>query len=238
MPETGRTALIAGASGRLGPVLAAEFAAAGTDLVLAARRSPEQLARQVTEEHGVRVLPVAADVTDETSLGDLRAAVSTLNGGCLDAVVSSVTAFDGRLRRAADLDADEFRRVLDTDLAGPFLLAQAVLPFLEKSASPRVVLLSSLAGLRGRPGAAHLCAAKAGLTGLALALSWEWGELGVLVNVVAPGPIQVPDSAAHPPAGVPAFSDPRDVAAAVVFLASAANRRLTGQILTLNGGAP
>jgi 3-oxoacyl-[acyl-carrier protein] reductase len=238
MPESSRLVLVAGASGRLGGVIAAGLAAAGTDLILVGRHRPDELAGRLARDYGIRAVPIAADVTDEKAMRLMAETAASVGNGRLDAVISSVTGFDGEPSPAAGLAADTFRRVVDTDLTGVFLLAQASLPMLERSAAPRVVLISSLAGLRGRPGAAHLCAAKAGLTGLVLALAREWALKRILVNAVAPGPIRTPGGAEHPPVAGVRFNDAEDVAAPVLFLSSAANRQLTGQILAVNGGEP
>jgi gluconate 5-dehydrogenase/3-oxoacyl-[acyl-carrier protein] reductase len=235
----GKRVFIAGASGGLGAHLAAAFAEAGADLVLHAntnRAAAHELAAVLADKHQVSAAVVSGDLTADADVAAIAA--ETAAGGPLDAVVSCVTGFSGRPAAVADLDVAEFRRVVDTDLVAPYALTRALLPLLRAATAPRVLLVSSVAGLRGRPGAAHLCAAKAGLTGLTLALARELGPDGITVNCVAPGPIAGPHAGPMPANGLVAPSQPEDVAGAVLFLVSDLNSRINGQVVVVNGGLP
>ncbi|WP_405528411.1 SDR family oxidoreductase [Streptomyces canus] len=216
-----RRLLVAGATGLVGTAVAESAAAQGTDLVLLGRSADrlQRLAARLEDEHGVTALPLAADVTDPASLDHAvdRARATGLDR--LDAVVSLVTGYRGRPLSVADLSAAEFREVLDTDVIGGFLLVRSWLALLRAAPAGRVVLVSSVAGLRGRPMAAHLCAAKAGVHGLVLGLSAELAAEGIGVRCVAPGPISRP-GARHPPSPI-APTTPERVAAAVLGLTGA-----------------
>jgi len=131
--------------------------------------------------------------------------------------------------------------MLDSDLAGPYALLQAAVPAMRGRCWGRIVLVSSCAGEEGWEGAAAYAAAKAGLAGLARSLAWELGREGILVNVVAAGltltdrvrrnsPAQVREAIAG---RVPSrrLSGPADVAELIVFLASDANRNISGEIV-------
>jgi len=143
--------------------------------------------------------------------------------------------------RFEDLPATEWRAILDTDLAGPYRLLQAIIPVMRGRGWGRIVLVSSGVGEEGWQGAVGYAAAKAGLTGLARSLAWEVGPEGILVNVVAPGLTMtqrarqaVPPEIAERFAGrVPSrrLSGPDDVAALIVFLGSAANANISGELL-------
>ncbi|MFJ2865819.1 SDR family NAD(P)-dependent oxidoreductase [Kitasatospora sp. NPDC087314] len=227
--------LLAGATGLVGAAAARSAAAQGAGLVLLGRSAEalSALAGELAGEFsGTPVHPVVADLTDQASLDAAFAALPAAGVDRLDAVVNLATGYTGRPVPVGELPAEEFRRVVDTDLVGAFLLVRTALPLLRRAPDPRVVLVSSLAGLRGRPGAAHLCAAKAGVNGLALALAIELGEQGVAVNTVAPGPIARP-GVPHPPTPVP-LASPEQVAAAVLRLTEAADAR-RGETVIVTG---
>ncbi len=236
----GGWALVAGATGKVGAAVASALAARGMNLVLHTGRRHEVVtatAEALADKYGVATVPVTADLTDPAGLERLNRSLTDAGVERLDVLINCVTGFDGRPRQIDDLSIEEFRQVVEADLVVPYGLVRTLLPLLARAEGARVVLLSSLAGLRGRPGAAHLCAAKAGLTGLALALSRDLAEQRVTVNLVAPGPIQPPDAPALPlPPGVVANS-PDEVADAVALFAGL-KAPVTGQTLIVNGGLP
>jgi 3-oxoacyl-[acyl-carrier protein] reductase len=131
--------------------------------------------------------------------------------------------------------------MIDTDLAAPYALMQAVVPAMRGRGWGRIVLVSSGAGEEGWQGAAAYATAKAGLVGLARSLAWELGPDGILVNVVAPGltltdrvrdtvpPEMVERFAARVPSR--RLSSPEDLAGLIVFLASDANRNVSGELV-------
>jgi len=233
-------ALVAGSTGLVGTAVAEGFASQGVNLVLHSGSRLGAAASQgdkLASSFGVRCVPLVADVTSETALATARCQAEASGVRHLDALVNCATGYDGRPADMKALDATAFRRVIDVDLVGSYLLVRAFLPMLCQARAARVVLLSSLAGVRGRPAAPHLCAAKAGVAGLALGLSRDLAEANIRVNVVAPGPVQDPDAGPLPlPPGMPA-SAPEDVAATVLMLAGT-TPRLAGQVIIINGGQP
>jgi len=233
-------ALVAGSTGLVGTAVAEAFAGQGVNLVLHSGSKLAAAACQadtLASRFGVRCVPLTADLTSEAALTAARRQAEASGIRHLDALVNCATGYDGRPADLKDLDAAAFRRVIDVDLVGSYLLVRAFLPMLRQAGTARVVLLSSLAGVRGRPAAPHLCAAKAGITGLALGLSRDLAEAGIRVNVVAPGPVQRPGADPPPlPPGMPA-SAPGEVAATVLMLAGPAPG-LAGQVIVVNGGQP
>jgi gluconate 5-dehydrogenase/3-oxoacyl-[acyl-carrier protein] reductase len=239
----GRWVFVAGATGRVGSVLVAALGALGANVVVHTGRSgadAAQLAKQIAAEHGVEAVPVVADVTSGTDLAGILDELRAAGIESLDVLVNCVTGSGGGAPAVADLDPQEFRRVVDVDLAGSFLLVQTLLPLLAGSARPRVLLLSSMAGVRGRPGAAHLCAAKAGVAGLAGALARDLSAAGIAVNCLAPGPVFAPGAA--PPHGAlgpgVGINSPADIANTIVSFVSDLNGQVNGQLLVVNGGQP
>jgi gluconate 5-dehydrogenase/3-oxoacyl-[acyl-carrier protein] reductase len=237
----GARVLVAGATGLVGGAVVRAFAAVGADVVVHGR--DEKVARafadRVTAEHGVQAHAVTADLTVPDGPEALRAGLDAAGVDRLDVLVNCVTGYDGRPRPAAALTAEEFRALLDSDLVAVFRLVTTVLPFLAAAGRSQVVLLSSLAGVRGRPAAAHLCAVKAGVAGLTLALAHDLAGEGVRVNCVAPGPVQRPGVTHTGPLGpgiVPTTSD--EVAGCVLALASDLSTPVNGHVQVVNGGRP
>ncbi|WP_026316505.1 SDR family NAD(P)-dependent oxidoreductase [Actinokineospora enzanensis] len=232
----GRWVWVAGATGRIGSATATAAAALGADIVVHGSRDTEAvatLAKRLRADHGVQTVEVCADITAAGGVARARAAAAVGGVESVVAVINCVTGYTGKPVTATDLDDDRFRRLVDTDLVGAHALVRDLIPLLDPDGA-RVVLLSSLAGVRGRTGAAHLCAAKAGVNGLVLALAQDLAPLRVLVNAVAPGPVAEPG---QPVPGLPpgvAVNSPAEVAAAVLALAGAMTTH-TGQVVVVNG---
>jgi 3-oxoacyl-[acyl-carrier protein] reductase len=219
--RTGQWIFVAGAGGMVGRAVSRALARQGASLVLHGRADPPDC--------DVRHLPVCGDLTEPAQVDEMLHRLRDHGIGQLQAVINCTTGFDGQPVPVADLTVKEFRRVVDIDLVGSFVLVKSLLPLLRGPHRAHVVLVSSLAAVRGRPGAAHLCAAKAGLHGLALALTQDLAREGIVVHVAAPGPI------GHPPGstGVPSSSADQ-VAEVLAYLASPRSDLLNGQVLQLH----
>jgi 3-oxoacyl-[acyl-carrier protein] reductase len=145
-----------------------------------------------------------------------------------------------------ELDEDEWDRVVDLNLKGPYLCARAVAGGMVERRRGRIINVSSNYGVTGSAPRVHYSAAKAGIIGFTKALALELGPYGITVNAVAPGPtaterVRSKHSAeewAQRAAGIPLgrTGEPEDIADAVLFLASDQARYITGQTLHVNGG--
>jgi len=192
--------------------------------------------------------PGAASASFETDVREPAAVARTVDTiaterGGIDWVVYAAGIVRDRISwRMTDADWDA---VLAVDLSGAFHVARAAAPHLRRSPAGRVVLISSINGLRGKAGQANYAAAKAGLVGLARALALELARDGVTVNVVAPGFVDTPMTAglsesvraealARTPLG--RSGRPEDVAAAVRFLCGGGAGFITGVVLPVDGG--
>jgi len=239
----GKVAIVTGASSGLGVAFTRALAEAGADVVLGARRLDRlQETRQLVEAAGRRALAVKTDVASpEECQALVDAAMQAF--GRVDVLVNN--AGIGTAVPATRESPDEFRRVIDVNLNGCYWMAQACGRVMTPGSS--IVNISSVLGLTtaGLPQAAY-SASKAGLIGLTRDLAQQWtGRKGIRVNALAPGffesemTAQYPDgylAAMGPRMPVGREGDPRELAAALVFLASAAGGYVTGQTLAVDGG--
>lgn len=149
---------------------------------------------------------------------------------------------DGLIMR---MDEDAWDLVLKINLKGAFLMSKAVVRTMLKQKQGAIVNISSVIGLMGNAGQANYAASKAGLIGFTKSFAKEFGRKGIRANAIAPGFINSEMTAVLPEkvkeqmlAQIPmnSFGNPRDVANAVVFLASDKASYITGQVLTVDGG--
>ena len=204
-----------------------------------------ETARMVEEEYGVEALPLEVNVTDKESVGRMvEAAVEHF--GRIDILCNN--AGITQPVTTLDMTKEDFQKVLDVNLIGIFLCSQAVVPVMAKNHYGRIVNTSSVSGKRGGGvyGGSHYSAAKAGILGFAKALAREVVSDGITVNSVCPGAVATDiragisdEKEASIADGVPMgrVGTPREVAAAIAFLASDEASYITGEDIDVNGGS-
>jgi 3-oxoacyl-[acyl-carrier protein] reductase len=238
---TGKTALVTGATGGIGEAIAAALHRQGATVAITGRREAE-LARVAEALGGARVIVAPADLADPAAPAALVEKIETEAGG-LDILVNNA-GFTRDMLALRMGDAD-WNAVLEVDLTAPFRLARAALRGMMKKRSGRIVSIASIVGVTGNAGQANYAAAKAGLIGMSKSLAQEVATRGVTVNVVAPGFVKTAMTDALGEAQKTALlsriptqrmGTPEDIAAAVVYLASAEAGWVTGQTLHVNGG--
>ncbi|NJQ00031.1 SDR family NAD(P)-dependent oxidoreductase [Streptomyces zingiberis] len=237
---SGRTALVTGGAGGIGRAIAEAYTAAGARVVVLDRdlAAAERAAREIGATGGV-----AADVRDEDLV---RAAVAETERllGRIDILVNSAGILSEK--PLVEMELREWQRTIDVDLTGVFLLCRHVVPGMVARRWGRVVNIASQLALKGGASLTHYSAAKAGVLGLTKALALEVARDGVLVNAIAPGPIETPmvdgiseewkrAKRAELPLG--RFGRPEEVAPAAVLLAGSPGGDLfVGQTLGPNSG--
>jgi short-subunit dehydrogenase len=182
MNPSGRTVIITGASSGIGAATARAFAAAGANVVLAARDET----RLATLAQGLAGRPLVAptDIADRYAVKALVAQTIATFGG-IDIVINNAGV--GLAAPVEELDADDFQKALAVDLFGPLALTQAALPHMRQRARGQLIYISSVVGLRALPYLGGYAAAKAALDRLTESLRVELRGSDIAVTLVRPG---------------------------------------------------
>ncbi len=237
----GKNALLTGATGGLGKMIARTLVAQGARVALADMKL-EPL-EEFQKEFGDRAVVVTGNLSDPAVPGAMLKEVEEKLGGGVDILVNNAgLTRDGLAMRMKDEDWD---LVLNVNLSAAFRLSRACLKGMMSRRWGRIVSIASVVGQMGNAGQANYAASKAGLMGMSKSLAQEMAPRGVTVNCVAPGFIITPmtdalteDQKAKMLANIPLgyLGEPKDVAAAIAFLASEEARYITGQTIHVNGG--
>jgi 3-oxoacyl-[acyl-carrier protein] reductase len=236
----GRKALVTGASGGIGGAIATMLHGQGAVVGISGtrREALDERARELGER--VHVLP--CNLADKDAVEALVPAAEAALGG-LDILVNNAgVTRDGLFMRMKDEDWEE---VIAVNLTAAFRLCRAAVKGMMRRRFGRIINITSIVGVTGNPGQGNYTAAKAGMIGMSKSLAGEVASRTVTVNCVAPGFIASPMTdglnekqrgtiLANVPAG--RLGSGEDVAAAVVFLASAEAAYVTGQTIHVNGG--
>lgn len=236
----GRTALITGSARGLGWEMAKGLAEAGARVLLHGR-SHERLAPRLAE------LRAAGRATDAVvfAMADRTAmALALAEAGPIDILIHNVGERDRR--PFTEIEADDFARLIDTDLSAGQALIRLVVPGMVERGWGRLILVTSIAATLAAPGASSYIAAKAGLAALSRALAGELGGKGITSNAISPGFFATETNEALIASAVgermrlrcPArrWADPSEIAGAAIFLASPAASYVNGHTLTVDGG--
>ncbi len=238
-----KVALVTGASQGIGRATALALAESGAKVAIAARNA-EKLASLAAEiaQTGGEALPITMDVADSAQVkAGFQQALAKFSR--LDILVNNAAITRDTL--ALRMKLEDWDAVLRTNLTGAHLCIQQALGAMLKQRSGRIINITSVVAETGNAGQANYVASKAGLIGLTRAIAVEVASRSITVNAIAPGFIETPMTDPLSPelkekmkSMIPLgrFGADKEIASAVVFLASDEAAYITGQVLAINGG--
>lgn len=244
----GKVAIITGAGSGIGKVLATRLAQDGASVVIADLQNHDTAAAAIAKATGARTLGLKVDVASEADVARMAAdTMKTL--GRIDILINNAAIFSTlKLRPFEQIDAAEWRKVMEVNTLGVFLCCRACAPHMRAGGYGRIINLASGAPLKGVPNFLHYIASKGAVIAMSRGLARELGKDGITVNSLAPG-FTVSENIAKDPAHMKAGETsrasraiqrdetPEDLVGAVSFLASADAAFITGQTLVVDGGS-
>jgi len=242
----GRVAIVTGGSRGLGQEMAEGLAEAGASLMLCARR--DEWLTPTVDAFRARGFTVEGMLCDVSKAADVRAVV--------DKTVSRFGKVDILINNAGvtwaaepeDLPLEKWQKVVDINLTGAFLFAQAAGRDMLKREWGRIINIASIAGMHASVNGPHYApyaATKAGLIGLTKELAVSWARKGIRVNAIAPGffhsrladgAIAMNEAAIKASSPIPRVGDAGELKGVAVFLAADASNYITGQTIVVDGG--
>ncbi len=241
-----RVALITGGTKGLGRSIAEGLAAAGADVVVCSRSSDEaaRVAAQIAQSSGRRTLGLRCDVTSEGQVKEL-----------VDRTVRDLGKIDILVNNAGinvrgpieDLKLEDFHKVLETNVTGPWLCARAVVPHMKRAKYGRIINVSSTLGSIALPNRTPYASSKGAVSQMTRVLALELAPYGVTANAICPGPFltEMNASIAQQPktlqdlVGATAlgrWGELHEIQGSAIFLASEASSYITGSLLFVDGG--
>ena len=240
----GKVALVTGGSRGIGRAIAVALAREGAKLAInfAGNEKAAEETKALVEQAGSEAILLKADVSDKDADAALIDTVIKTYGKIDILVNNAGITRDSLMLRMKE---DDFDAVIDTNLRSVFYLTKAAAKSMMKKRTGRIINMSSVVGLTGNAGQVNYAAAKAGVLGVTKSAAKELASRGITVNAVAPGFIEtdmtdvlsdtVKESLLHE-IPLKRMGEPKDVANAVLFLASDQSAYITGQVIHVDGG--
>lgn len=233
----GRRLVVTGAASGIGRATAELFQAAGARVALLDRREPAPLTGDEASSH-------VADISDPASVQAAVADATRALGG-IDGLVNAA-GIGGTSDLAEDIAVDDWRRLLDVNLTGSFLMCRACLPHLRAAGGGTIVNIASGLGLRPFKRRSAYAASKAGVIAFSKVIAMEWAP-EVRVNTICPGAVDTPMVRAEydeevlrtqvgPRYALQRIATPEEIALAALYLSSAESSFVTGIALAVDGG--
>jgi 2-deoxy-D-gluconate 3-dehydrogenase len=244
---SGKVALVTGGSRGLGMAIATAMAGKGADVAICGRKQENlDQAVEVFGQKGIKVMARVANVGKSSEIADLFQAVEQ-QFGTLDILVNNV-GMNILTPSVAEVDEGLWDKIIESNLKGTYLASSRAVGLMKKAGGGKIINISSIAARKAAMGMGIYCVAKAGVEMLTKVLAVELSQYNINVNAVAPGMVKTKFS--QPfwsnedmlkeltktiPMGRIAETD--DVVGAVLFLASGLSDFVTGEIITVDGGA-
>jgi 3-oxoacyl-[acyl-carrier protein] reductase len=238
---SGQFAVVTGAAGGIGEVIAKRLADAGATVCIADIDGNEAAAAAARIGHGAQ--SISLDITDPDAVN--RSVASMLSGGKVIDILVNNAGLAGRAAPIWEQTDTDWHKVIAVNLHGPFYLCRAVIPHMRDRRYGRIVNIASVAGKEGNPNMVAYSASKAALIGLTKSIAKEVATEGICVNAVSPAVIRTkildqltPAQVAYMVERIPMkrTGQPNEVAAVVHFLASRDCSFVTGQCYDVSGG--
>lgn len=242
-----RVAIVTGAGSGIGRETAREFAREGAKVVVSdfLKETGEETADIIRKENGTAIF-IQADASKEQDIENLVNKTAS-EFGKIDILVNNA-GIGGSLASLSEITIEEWDRVMEVNLKGPFLASKKALPHMIKNGKGNIINIASMASFAAGRGGVAYTAAKHGLLGLTRQISFMHGAQGIRVNSICPGPIETPmiqrvlEMTQHPmnikikmsPAGRPGKSE--EVAKLALFLASDDSSFIHGASYQIDGG--
>lgn len=241
--KTDRVVVVTGAAGGMGRLAVERFLANG-DIVIATDTSDQALNKLAeAEPSDAKLYTVAGDISQEADCARVAATAKDA-GGRVDVLVNVAGFFP--MQPFDEMSGDDFRKVVDINLTGTFLMIKAVAPLMRGRGWGRIVNIGSASTFEGVADQVHYVAAKAGIFGLSRSLARALGKDGITVNVVTPGLTVTPAVKAHMPPelieqqiqsrAIQREETGEDLIGAIFFLASPDADFISGQTVNVDGG--
>lgn len=249
MSNTERIALVTGAARGIGAGIAKRLAEAGYPVILSDVIAEVEATAKALRDAGHKARAIHLDVANEAEVALLPQTVGA-DWAQLGVVVNNAgisPKHEGKRRPIAEMPPAEWRRVLEVNLTGAFLVSQACIAPLRARGWGRIIMITSQAArTKSMIAGAHYAASKTGLMGFARSLAGELGPYGITVNSIAPGRIETPMSMGAAAGANEAFlanvpvgrvGTPLDIGEVATFLASDAASYVNGTTIDVGGGS-
>lgn len=239
-----KSVIVTGGASGIGRAIAEQFAQEGATVIVAdIDRESTQDTVEAISARGGRALPVNVDVSNPRSVQEMIDTTVDANGR-LDVIVNSAAV--PSVSKIIDISFETWNKVLNINLTGTFLCAQAAARCMVDAGGGRIINLASVNGQRAITGRGAYTAAKGGVIMLTRIMAAELGPENITVNAIAPGPVDTPmvkemhsastREAWYRALPIKRYAQPGEVANATLFLASSEAGYITGHILNVDGG--
>ena len=244
--ESRKVVIVTGAAQGIGREIAAGFLAAGWSVAMADLQEGKVRAAADSLGDAEHAFPAALDVANEASVeGCVQAIVKRF--GRIDALINNAALFTQLVRKElVAVTADEWRRVMDVNLLGPFLMTRAVVSPMRSGGGGSIINIATVGIYHGNNQLVHYNASKAGIIGLTRTAARELGKFGIRVNAIAPGATATEDvlAVSSPQRlaeraqlrSLARVQTPEDLLGPMLFLASEESKFITGQLVNVDGG--